>query len=40
MGVSKLVPLEGGVLSCGGDGMVKLFRLAPEAFEADRGASF
>ena len=39
-GVSKLVPLEGGVLSCGGDGMVKLFRLAPEAFEADRGASF
>jgi WD40 repeat protein len=37
VGVSKLTPLAGGVLSCGGDGTVKLFRLAPEAFEADRG---
>jgi hypothetical protein len=31
VGVSKLTPLAGGVLSCGGDGTVKLFRLAPEA---------
>jgi len=38
VGVSKLVPLARGALSCGGDGTVKLFRLAPEAFEADRGA--
>ena len=37
VGVSKLVPLARGALSCGGDGTVKLFRLAPEAFEADRG---
>ena len=40
VGVSKLVPLAGGALSCGGDGTVKLFRLAPEAFEADRGELF
>ena len=35
VGVSKLTPLAGGVLSCGGDGTVKLFRLAPEASDAD-----
>ena len=32
VGVSKIVALEGGALTCGGDGTVKLFRLAPDAF--------
>ena len=33
VGVSKIIPLAGGALTCGGDGTVKLFRLAPNAFE-------
>ena len=33
VGVAKIVPLDGGALTCGGDGTVKLFRLAPDARE-------
>jgi hypothetical protein len=33
MGVSKILAMDGGVLSCGGDGTVKLFRLTPMAFD-------
>jgi hypothetical protein len=33
MGVAKILALDGGALSCGGDGTVKLFRLTPVAFD-------
>ena len=39
VGVGKILPLEGGALSCGGDGSVKLFRLTPVAFDLAGQAS-
>ena len=40
VGVSEILALEGsGVLTCGGDGTVKLFRLTNEAFGLAREGS-